>query len=122
MISDIKLKIEQLQNISAGNKDKMYAGLLSGFKEIKEDILLIFYSIIITIILSFLKDIPNPFGWDVEKIPDITYLTLFIISLYAMWDIIKTLFNLSEIHFELFKHDPTKKSKVGDDKKDEQEI
>jgi hypothetical protein len=45
----------------------------------------------------------NPFGWNVEnwKIPETGNLTLFLTTTVAMWDIMKTLFNLSEINFEL---------------------
>ena len=58
-------------------------------------------------ILSFAiaKEIPNPFNWQVEKykLPDTANLTLFATTTIAMWDIMQTLFNLSEINLELNK-------------------
>lgn len=83
----------------------MYLSLVSGFGEIKGDIWLIFYSILIVIGFAIAKEIPNPFGWQVEKInlPDTVNLTLFVTTTIAMWDIMQTLFNLSEINLELNK-------------------
>ncbi len=103
MVSDIKSKIDTHKKLNEEQKKKMYLSLVSGFGEIKGDIWLIFYSIIIVIGFAIAKEIPNPFGWQVEKInlPDTANLTLFITI--AMWDIMQTLFNLSEINLELNK-------------------
>lgn len=105
MVSDIKQKIEKLDKLSADQKVKMYEKLVSGFAEIKGDIWLIFYSILMIICFAIAKEIPNPFGWRVEgfKIPETINLTLFITTTIAMWDIMRTLFNLSEINLELNK-------------------
>jgi hypothetical protein len=105
MISDIKLKIENLDKLTSVQKDVMYNKLVSGFKEIKEDIWLIFYSIIVIIFFAIAKEITNPFGWNVEelRIPETANFTLFITTTVAMFDIMRTLFNLSEINLELNK-------------------
>lgn len=103
MVTDIKQKIEAVDKLSEEQKIKMYDKLVSGFNEIKGDIWLIFYSIIIVIGFAIAKEFPNPFGWSVEylKLPETTNTTLFITTTIAMWDIMRTLFNLSEINLEL---------------------
>lgn len=105
MVSDIKSKIDKQKNLTDEQKNKMYLSLVSGFGEIKGDIWLIFYSILIVIGFAIAKEIPNPFDWQVEKykLPDTANLTLFVTTTIAMWDILQTLFNLSEINLELNK-------------------
>ncbi len=78
---------------------------MSGFTEIKQDIWLIFYAIILVIIFAIANEIVNPFGWEVEqyKIPETAFLSLFVLSTFAIFDIMRTLFNLSEINLELIK-------------------
>ena len=105
MVSDIKAKIQSLDKLNEQKKIEMYDKLVSGFQEIKGDIWLIFYSILIVIYFAIAKEIINPFGWDVKKlkIPETANLTLFVTTTIAMWDIMRTLFNLAEINFELNK-------------------
>lgn len=105
MVSDIKSRIDSHKKFTEEQKNKMYISLVSGFGEIKGDIWLIFYSILIIICFAITKEIPNPFGWQVEKynFPDTANLTLFVTTTIAMWDIMQTLFNLSEINLELNK-------------------
>jgi len=105
MISDIKKNIENSNKFDDTQKANMYNSLVSGFSQIKRDIWLIFYSILLIILFAILKHIPNPFDWEVlsYKIPETVNLTLFISTTIAMWDIMQTLFNLSEINFELNK-------------------
>lgn len=105
MVSDIKSKIEANEKLSDNKKEKISESLISGFVQIKEDIWLIFYSIIAIVIFAVAKQIPNPFGWNVVKcmLPETVNLTLFITTTIAMWDIMKTLFNLGEINLELNK-------------------
>jgi hypothetical protein len=107
MVSDIKSKIDTHKEFSEAEKKEMYLNLVSGFGEIKEDIWLIFYSILIVIGFGIAKEIPNPFNWQVQKfdLPNTANLTLFITTTIAMWDIMRTLFNLSEINLELNKND-----------------
>jgi len=108
MVSDIKSKIDKHKKLTNQQKNKMYLSLVSGFGEIKEDIWLIFYSILIVIGFAIAKEIPNPFNWQVEKykLPETVNLTLFVTTTIAMWDIMQTLFNLSEINLELNKGKP----------------
>jgi hypothetical protein len=116
MVSDIKKKIEELEKLTIEQKEELYNKLVSGFNEIKEDIWLIFYSIIIVICFAVAKEIPNPFGWQVAqfKLPQTINLTLFITTTIAMADIMRTLFNLSEINLELNKN---KKSSTNENNK-----
>jgi hypothetical protein len=105
MVSDIKNNIEKLKDKSDNEKDDMISNLISGFTEIKQDIWLIFLAIIGVIFFGIAKEITNPFGWNVEqyKIPETANISLFIITTIAMFDIMRTLFNLSEINLELIK-------------------
>ncbi len=105
MVSDIKSKINIHKKLTEEQKKKMFVSLVSGFGEIKGDIWLIFYSILIVIGFAIAKEIPNPFGWQVENfnLPETANLTLFVTTTIAMWDIMQTLFNLSEINLELNK-------------------
>lgn len=105
MISDIKKDLMELDVFTETQKDDMLNRLTNGFKEIKGDIWIIFSSLILIIYFAVVIEIPNPFGWKVEKymIPQSSNLTLFIVTTYAMYDIMSTLFNLSEIKLELLK-------------------
>ena len=103
MVDSIKQKVDNHTVLNNQQKTEIYERLVNGFGQIKGDIWFIFYSIILVIIFSVLKEIVNPFGWNVEnlKIPETANLTLFVTSTIAMCDIMQTLFNLSEINFEL---------------------
>jgi hypothetical protein len=105
MISDIKKDLMELDVFTETQKDDMLNRLTNGFKEIKGDIWIIFSSLILIIYFAVVKEIPNPFDWEVETymIPQSANLTLFIVTTYAMYDIMRTLFNLSEIKLELLK-------------------
>ena len=105
MISDIKKDLMELDVFTEIQKDDMLYRLTNGFKEIKGDIWIIFSSLIFIIYFAVVKEIPNPFGWRVQEymIPQSANLTLFIVTTYAMYDIMRTLFNLSEIKLELLK-------------------
>lgn len=107
MIGDIKRNIDNIKEITKEEKKEMFLGLKNGFNQIKQNIWLIFVGIILVVIFSILKNIENPFGWNVEKyqIPETINLTLFILSTIAMYDIMKTMFNLSEINMELIKNE-----------------
>ncbi len=105
LVSNIKDKIVTNSKLNQTEKNKIQRNLFTGFTEIKDDIWIIFIALISVIIFSIAELIENPFDFDVEKykIPETINLTLFIITSIAMWDIIKTLFNLAEINFELNK-------------------
>lgn len=109
MILDIKNKIDRLKNLSNQKKEELFLGLTNGFKHIRDNIWLIFYSILTVIIFGILKEVKNPFGWQIQeiKIPETINLTLFITTTVCMKDIIGTLFNLSEIAIELTKKNST---------------
>ena len=109
MVTDITNKIDVNTKFTKDQKSKIYESLIEGFNQIKNDIWLIFYSILIVISFSIAKEIPNPFILDVEamKIPETVNLTLFITTTISMWDIMQTLFNLSEINLELHKKEKT---------------
>jgi hypothetical protein len=107
MISDIKNNISTLKNKTKEEKQLMFNGLRSGFSQIKQNIWLIFWAILIVILMAVLRNIINPFGWNIEEyqIPDTINLSLFFLSTISMYDIMKTLFNLSEINMELIKNE-----------------
>ena len=105
LVSDIKEKIQSNDKFTDEQKSAMYDNLISGFGQIKGDIWVIFYSLLVVILFAIAKDMINPFGWDVEdwKLPETVNLTLFITTTIAMWDIMQSLFNISEIKLELNK-------------------
>lgn len=105
MVTDIKSKIDESLDFNEEEKTEMKETLVNGFLQIKSDIWFIFYSIILVVIFSLLKDIQCPFDWNVEKwmVPETINITLFITSTIAIWDIMKSLFNLAEINLELIK-------------------
>lgn len=103
MVDGIKQKVDSHTQLSQTQKTEIYSNLVSGFDQIKGNIWFIFYSVLLVIVFAIVKDVENPFGWNVEnwKVPETGNLTLFLTTTVAMWDIIKTLFNLSEINFRL---------------------
>lgn len=105
LVSDIKEKIQLSKKFTEEQKSAMYDNLISGFAQIKGDIWVIFYSLLVVILFAVIKDMVNPFGWNVEdwKLPETINLTLFITTTIAMWDIMQSLFNISEIKLELHK-------------------
>ena len=109
MAENIKNGINRLQRASLDEKKIMIETLVSGFHEIKQDIYAIFISMLVVIGGSIAKNIINPFGWTVEKwqVPETLNLGLFFVSTYCMYDIITTLFNLSEINLLLLSNSDT---------------
>lgn len=109
MVTDIKNDIQSLKSIEQSLKTQMYNKLVSAFLEIKQDIWLIFFALILVIYFAIAKDITNPFNWEVEKykIPETVNITLFVTSTFSMYDIMKTLFNLAEIKLELINKNGT---------------
>lgn len=105
MTENIKKGILTIDTLSKEEKIVLIQKMINGFKEIEDDIWAIFWCIIIVIITSIAKNVVNPFGWNVEKIqiPEICNLTLFIFSTYCMYDIMKSLFNLSQVNLTLLK-------------------
>lgn len=106
MTENIKKGILTLENLSNEKKKALIQKIIDGFKEIEDDIWAIFWSILIVIIASIAKNVVNPFGWQVEKlqIPEVVNLTLFVFSTFCMYDIMKSLFNLSQVNLILLKH------------------
>lgn len=105
MIDGIKENIAKNKLISEPVKKELFDKLISGFNQIKEDIWVIFYAIIVVVCFAILKNIPCPFNLDVIKIkvPESVNLALFLYATICMYDIMKTLFNLSEINLNLKK-------------------
>jgi len=105
MVSDIKKELKENKEFSEKKVEDMLCKLSNGFDEIKEDIWIIFWSLILILFFAVVKEINNPFGWHVEhfKIPQTANLTLFVVTTFSMYDIMKTLFNLAGIKLELIK-------------------
>jgi len=111
MIENIKKNINESKSLKEEKKEEIFNTLINGFKEIKEDIWIIFYAIIFIVIFAILKNVENPFKLNVEnwKIPETVNLSLFIYSTICMYDIMKTLFNLSEINLIFIKKEKDEK-------------
>jgi len=109
MLDSIRSNIDLKDDITTVQKARFFKKLLKGFKELKQDIWLMFICFLIVIIfsigkqieaLSFLKEIEitDTFSFKIDKGIN---LSIFILSLWATYDLMKALFNVSEIQFEL---------------------
>lgn len=94
--------IDNNPNFSDRQKEHNKINLLQIFKELKQDTFLIFWLFIIVIILYVIENIDLPFiDWTFKFFSKRTFLnqlklTIFILSLYSIYDIITALFKLSE--------------------------
>ena len=100
MITDIQDSIEKSGKYSEQQKAMIFINLKSGFNEIKEDIWIIFFSIIFAVIMAVLKNLNLSF-LDQYRITETGNVSLFILSTVGMYDVMKTMFALSEIKIEL---------------------
>lgn len=109
MLDSIRSNIDLKDDITTAQKARFFKKLLKGFKELKQDIWLMFICFLIVIIFSigkqiealgFLKEIEitDTFSFKIDKGIN---LSIFILSLWATYDLMKALFNVSEIQFEL---------------------
>ncbi|MGL2966115.1 hypothetical protein [Flavobacterium sp. XGLA_31] len=102
ILKDIYEAIEKISFTKIENKEEVYKSLKDAFDEIKSDIFLIFVCIIFLFINSIIANTINPFNWNVEylKIPDIMSVSVFLLSSFALLDIMKALFGLSKLIFK----------------------
>lgn len=102
VLKDIYEIIESISFKKIENKQLIFQELKNTFNEIKSDIILIFTCIVSLFINSILQNTPNPLGLDVEflKIPEIISISVFILSTLSLLDIMKALFNLSNLIFK----------------------
>lgn len=102
VLKDIYEIIESISFKKIENKQLIFQELKNTFNEIKSDIILIFTCIVSLFINSILQNTPNPLGLDVEflKVPEIISISVFILSTLSLLDIMKALFNLSNLIFK----------------------
>ena len=102
ILKDIYEAIEKISFTKIENKEEVYQSLRNAFNEIRSDIFLIFICIIFLFINSIIANTVNPFNWDVEhfKIPEIMNVSVFLLSSFALLDIMKALFGLSKLIFK----------------------
>lgn len=102
VLKDIYEIIEGITFKKIENKQLVFQELKNSFGEIKSDIVLIFICIVFLFINAVIRNSVNPFGWDVEhlKIPEIISITIFLWSTFALLDVMKALFNLSDLIFK----------------------
>lgn len=103
LLDQIKLNINQHKKFEDAKKLELKSKLNNSFVQLKENIWLIFVSIILIAIFSILKLIPNNYIDNVEKykIPETINMSLFMLTTFAVYDIIKTIFGLTSIKNEL---------------------
>jgi multisubunit Na+/H+ antiporter MnhB subunit len=103
LLDEIKLNIKQHKKFDDAKKLELKSKLNNSFIQLKENIWLIFIAIILIAIFSILKLIPNNYIDNVEKykIPETVNMSLFILTTFAVYDIIKTIFGLTSIKNEL---------------------
>ena len=98
-------KIDEWEQEKVSEVESNIKGIL---QELKDDIFLIFYSLIILFILIFIRGIdPTEFPWP-EIVPisklglyTIIKFAIFVPNIFALYDIIHSLFNLVEASSEL---------------------
>ena len=110
LITDIKDGLNQIKSLEDKKRDKLLAKLVDSFSEIKEDIWVIFISLVLVILFGVIKEFPNPFNFDIGscKIPETAFMFLLIVAFYSMYDIMKALFHLSEIKLTLINYQKSK--------------
>ncbi|MBK7106646.1 MAG: hypothetical protein IPH62_15335 [Ignavibacteriae bacterium] len=102
MVDKIKDAIEKDESKTKEQKNIAQINILSFYSEIKDDIFLIFYFFIIVTALSLFENVDIPFintsNFFLSKIQLIVAikLELFILSLYAIYDLTSSAFKISE--------------------------
>lgn len=102
MVDKIKDAIEKDESKTKAQKEIAQSNILSFYSEIKDDIFLIFYFFLIVTALSLFENVDIPFvnisNFFITKIQLIIAikLELFILSLYAIYDLTSSAFKISE--------------------------
>ncbi|TCV17139.1 hypothetical protein EDC17_101156 [Sphingobacterium alimentarium] len=101
IIKDVYKSINLLKFRDKKKKVVIKNYLKDMFSEIEDNIKVMFFSIVFVFVSALLGTTQNPFGMDVEylEIPKTLNVFLFIISSYAMYDIIYSLFLISKLIF-----------------------
>lgn len=101
ILKDIYEIIDKINFKKIENKETIILELMKTFEEIRNDIVVMFFSIITIFISIILANTVNPFGWNVEylKFPEILRMSVFIYTTLALADIMKALFDLSKLIF-----------------------
>lgn len=102
VLKDIYEIIEAINFKKIENKQSIFQELKNTFNEMKSDIIVIFSCIVSLFVNSILKTTSNPIGLNVEflRIPEIISISVFILSTLSLLDIMKALFNLSNLIFK----------------------
>lgn len=102
ILKDIYEIIDKISFKKIENKETIIKELKTTFEEIRNDIVVMFFSIVTIFISIILANTVNPFGWAVEflKIPEILRMSVFIYTTLALADIMKALFDLSKLIFK----------------------
>ncbi|GBD86691.1 hypothetical protein BMS3Abin03_00612 [bacterium BMS3Abin03] len=102
MVDKIKEAIENDRSKTREQKEDTESNILSFYSEIKDDIFLIFYFFVIVTILSLFENIDIPlikldqFFLSKTQLIDSIKLGMFILSLYAIYDLTSSAFKISE--------------------------
>ncbi|WP_139164569.1 hypothetical protein [Chryseobacterium taeanense] len=102
ILKDIYEVIDKISFKKIENKELIIKELKAAFKEIRNDIVVMFFAIIAIFISTIISNTINPFEWDVEylKIPEILKMSVFLYTTFALADIMKSLFDLSKLIFK----------------------
>jgi hypothetical protein len=112
MLESIKTAIDNAdeQIISENKKKKFFNSILSGFNELKDNILFITFSFLSIVVLALLKNIkyPDKLQLFLDKIKpyhllETIYLSIFLISILIIFDLLYSMFNISEILLEIIR-------------------
>ncbi len=114
LVDNIKESIQKLTELNDETKEQLIAQLMRGFKEMKENIMLLFVGLVVITIFAMLALIENPYMNDVSRfqIPEIALLSTFFFCTYSIYDLMRTLFNISEVKLILVQAKPKKPGDV----------
>jgi len=112
ILDSIKSSIESTEDeiLPPERKKKFFNALLSGFHELKSNILFITYSFLIVVVLVIIKNVKYPDNiqillkkLDYYCLLETIYLSIFILSILIIFDLLYSMFNLAEIALFIIK-------------------
>lgn len=98
MVDKIKASIEKDDKKTVDEKKETQNKIISFYSELKDDIYFIFYSFLIVIVISLFENvinIPN-FILSKDQILIAIKLEIFLLSIYAIYDLCSSAFKISE--------------------------
>jgi hypothetical protein len=112
MLETIKTAIENTDEeiLTKVKKKEFFNSIISGFNELKSNILFITFSFLIIVFLTLIKNIKYPDSFQIlfDRIKlyyplETIYLAVFLISILIIFDLLYSMFNIAEISLFIIK-------------------